>query len=74
MFPLHLLSVCLFHVHGLPTVCALKCPHYIAQLLSTAIAHSCCMPPKPLPTLLLSLTHHSYRKNWQSSSSAAIVF
>ena len=60
MFPLNSLSVCLFHVYGLPTVCALKCPHYIVQLLSAAIAHSCCMPPKPLLTLPLSSTHHSY--------------
>ncbi len=74
MFPLNSLSVCLFHVHGLPTVCALKCPHYIAQLLSAAIAHSCCMPPKPLPTIPLSSTCHGYHKNWRSSSSAAIVF
>jgi hypothetical protein len=74
MFLLNSLSVCLFHVHGLPTVCALKCPHYIVQLLSAAIAHSCCMPPKPLPTLPLSSTRHGYCKNWQSSSSAAIVF
>jgi len=75
MFPLNSLSVCLFHVYGLPTVCALKCPHYIVQLLSAAIAHSCCVPPKPLQTLPLSSTRHSYiRKNWQSSPSAAIVF
>ncbi len=59
IIPLNLLSVCLFHVHGLPTVCARKCPHYIVQLLSAAIAHSCCMPPKPLPTLPLSSTRHS---------------
>ncbi len=74
MFPLNLLSVGLFHVYGLPTICALKCLHYIVQLLSAAIAHSCCMPPKPLPTLPLSSTRHSYHKNWQSSPSAAIVF
>ncbi len=74
MFPLNLLFVCLFHVHGLPTVCALKCPHYIVQQLSAAIAHSCCMPPKPLPALPLSSTRHAYCKNWWSLSSAAIVF
>ncbi len=74
MIPLNSLSVCLFHVHGLPTDCALKCPHYIVQLLSAAIARSCCMPLKPLPTLPLSSTRHGYCKNWRSSSSAAIVF
>ncbi len=74
MFPLISLSVCLFHVHGLPTVCALKCPHYIVQLLSADIARSCCMPSQPLPTLPLSSTRHGYRKNWRSSSSADIVF
>jgi hypothetical protein len=74
MFPLNSLSVCLFHVHGLPTVCALKCPHYIVQLLSAAITRSCCMLLQPLSTLPLSSTCHGYRKNWQSSSSAAIVF
>ncbi len=74
MFPLNSLSVCLFHVNGLPTVCALKCPHYIVQLLSADIARSCCMPSQPLPTLPLSSTRHGYRKNWQPSSSAAIVF
>jgi hypothetical protein len=67
-------ALCLFHVHGLPTVCALKFPHYIVQLLSAAIARSCCMPLQPLPTLPLSSTRHGYCKNWQSSSSATIVF
>ncbi len=74
MFSFNSLSVCLFHVHGLPTVCPLKCPHYIVQLLSAAITHSCCMPPKPLPTLPLSSTCHRYCKNWRSSPSAATVF
>ncbi len=67
-------TLCLFHVHGLPTVCALKCPHYIVQLLFAAITRSCCMPSQPLPTLPLSSTRHGYSKNWWSSSSVAIVF
>jgi hypothetical protein len=33
------LALCLFHVHGLPTTCALKCPHYIK--------YSCCPPTPP---------------------------
>ncbi len=47
MFPLNSLSVCLFHVHGLPTVCALKCPHYEC---------SCC--PPPLPTVAVCRCNH----------------
>ncbi len=39
MFPLNSLSVCLFHVHGLPTVCALKCPHYIKYSCTAAVRH-----------------------------------
>ena len=74
MFPLNSLSVCLFHVYGLPTVCALKCPHYIVQLLSAAIAHNLMYAAKTTTDTTIVINPSQLRKNWQSSPSAAIVF
>jgi hypothetical protein len=74
MFPLNSLSVCLFHVYGLPTVCALKCPHYIVQLLSAAIAHNLMYATKTTTDTTIVINPSQLRKNWQSSPSAAIVF
>jgi hypothetical protein len=37
-------ALCLFHVHGLQTICALKCPHYIKY--STTNAAIVINPPR----------------------------
>ena len=66
MFPLNSLSVCLFHVYGLPTLhsVAAVCRHRPQLLYAT----------KTTTDTTIVINPSQLRTNWQSSPSAAIVF